>query len=283
MKNFVKSAFLMAAAIALTMFSGIGTLRVSAESSTSYFVKYDAEESQWRVQIGSWNDEDRGKDVYYLNNGDSKIKDGDILVVEKNGQEQLPPAIEVNAHLSNLTIVRAKAVVKANGIDDCYVLGDSYAAINGDVTNAYLYDNLNCTFNNNVTNLTITNSDNSTLTCVSVAGTVDHLLRQDKDKTLYEYYDFAAGKLTIDDKGLLQTSENYYSKTPSARPQAAVAGQAAAKPGSVPAEDVYIVQRGDTFSKIARKYGMTTKQLAALNPQIKNINLIWAKQEIRLK
>lgn len=36
----------------------------------------------------------------------------------------------------------------------------------------------------------------------------------------------------------------------------------------------YTVVAGDTFSKIARRYGLSVAQLSALNPQVTNINLI---------
>lgn len=45
----------------------------------------------------------------------------------------------------------------------------------------------------------------------------------------------------------------------------------------------YVVRRGDTFSKIARANGMTTAQLAAKNPQIKNISFIYPGQIIYIK
>ncbi len=46
---------------------------------------------------------------------------------------------------------------------------------------------------------------------------------------------------------------------------------------------VHVVRRGDTFSKIARANGMTTAQLAAKNPQIKNISFIYPGQIIYIK
>ena len=44
--------------------------------------------------------------------------------------------------------------------------------------------------------------------------------------------------------------------------------------------DVYVVKAGDAFWKIATMYKLTVKQLTALNPQIKNINLIYVGQKI---
>jgi LysM repeat protein len=65
------------------------------------------------------------------------------------------------------------------------------------------------------------------------------------------------------------------------------AGQVLAIPGSgyvnYPSygyANVYIVQRGDTFSGIARRYGLTVNQLWAANPQIWDINRIYPGQAI---
>jgi len=44
----------------------------------------------------------------------------------------------------------------------------------------------------------------------------------------------------------------------------------------------YTIQRGDTLGKIAKKYGTTVSQLAKWN-NIKNVNLIYAGQKIRVK
>ena len=44
----------------------------------------------------------------------------------------------------------------------------------------------------------------------------------------------------------------------------------------------YVIQRGDTLSAIAKKYGTTVSQLVAWN-NIKNANLIYPNQKIRVK
>ena len=46
---------------------------------------------------------------------------------------------------------------------------------------------------------------------------------------------------------------------------------------------MYTVVSGDTMYKIAAKHGMTLDQLVALNPQVKNINLIYVGQKLLLK
>lgn len=44
----------------------------------------------------------------------------------------------------------------------------------------------------------------------------------------------------------------------------------------------YTVVRGDTFSKIAARFGMSVAQLSALNPQVTNINVISVGQVLRV-
>lgn len=45
---------------------------------------------------------------------------------------------------------------------------------------------------------------------------------------------------------------------------------------------VYIVQKGDTMTKIASRLGITVSTLVNLNPQVKNINLIYVGQKLNL-
>lgn len=44
----------------------------------------------------------------------------------------------------------------------------------------------------------------------------------------------------------------------------------------------YVVASGDTLGHIALRYGTTVKRLQALNPQIKNPDLIYPGQKIRI-
>ena len=47
-------------------------------------------------------------------------------------------------------------------------------------------------------------------------------------------------------------------------------------------EQWYTVVRGDTMWGIARRYGVSLTDLIALNPQIKNPNLIYPGQKVRV-
>ncbi len=65
--------------------------------------------------------------------------------------------------------------------------------------------------------------------------------------------------------------------SPNASPSASVAvATPSASPTAVPAPtpQVYVIVGGDTFTKIANKFGLTVEQLKAANPDIKNINKI---------
>lgn len=53
-------------------------------------------------------------------------------------------------------------------------------------------------------------------------------------------------------------------------------------PASTTKTLTYTVKRGDTLSAIAKKYGTTVKQIAADN-NIKNVNLIYAGQKLKIK
>lgn len=58
-----------------------------------------------------------------------------------------------------------------------------------------------------------------------------------------------------------------------------------AKPKPAPKRKAvyYTVKKGDTFSTIAAKYRLSLTKLANLNPRIKNVNVIYPGQKIRVK
>lgn len=58
---------------------------------------------------------------------------------------------------------------------------------------------------------------------------------------------------------------------------------AAAAPAAAACGDTYTVQRGDYLSKIAKTCGVTLTTLINANPEIKNTNLIYPGQVIRIK
>lgn len=54
------------------------------------------------------------------------------------------------------------------------------------------------------------------------------------------------------------------------------------RPEATPTEVYYTVQKGDNLTKIAKKYGTTVDAIMKLNPNIKNPNLIYVGQKIRV-
>jgi LysM repeat protein len=50
-----------------------------------------------------------------------------------------------------------------------------------------------------------------------------------------------------------------------------------------PTEEYYVVQKGDTMTKIAIMFNTSLPELKRLNPQIKNISLIYVGQKVRVK
>ena len=53
--------------------------------------------------------------------------------------------------------------------------------------------------------------------------------------------------------------------------------------GAYYGNNYYTIQSGDTLSGIAAKFGTSIANLMALNPQIKNPNLIYAGKTIRIR
>lgn len=215
MKKFKKMVSMLMIAALLMLLPGINTMTVSAEEPVTYYVKYLANDNQWRYMIGStWDDSASHRELYYMHEA---LKDGDSIIIDGVDSGFI---LKVSVRLKNVTFLHgAQAVVTANGFDECFILRDTKAAVNGDVTNAYVYDNACCTFNNNVTNLTVQTaasySNNKLLHAnVTVGGTVEHLIGKDETQLHYEHYNFAAGKLVITE-GDVKTDAAYFSNTPS--------------------------------------------------------------------
>lgn len=213
MKKLKRFVSLLSAAVLCTLFPNTNVLTVSAEEPTTYYVKYYDDE--WRYQVDKWTEDGEDRSVYYMM---QSIKDGDLVVIDCNNSGKKAD-FEFSTKLSNLTVLQnCTAVIKAPSIDQCYILADSTCAINGDVSEAYVYDDATVTFNNNVKNLRIIEKTDGKEANVTAGGSVSYLVRiTSKDKISYEAYNIAPGKLVIEDSDL-ETDEAYYSKTPTAAP-----------------------------------------------------------------
>ncbi|MBO4982331.1 MAG: hypothetical protein J6C84_10670 [Lachnospiraceae bacterium] len=215
MKKFQKFVSLLSAAALLAMLPGSNTLTASAAEPTTFCVSYDEGDDAWYYQrdTSEYNPNIEVKEAFQLKD---VIKDGDIVVVVGISDDTGLDLDLSNVRLSNLTIAQAATVVvRTKGVDECYVTTDSVAAITGDVSRAYVYNEGSVTFNSNVSYLEIIGT-NDVHANIYVHGTVSHVKAVDEASIVcYEYYDFAKGKLEISD-GSVQTDEAYYSKTPSA-------------------------------------------------------------------
>lgn len=211
LKVLLMSMALVAASVVLPSQNAISA---SAEGAKTYVVKYVDSFSDWRFQEGNtWNSGSDGRETYYLNQG---IKDGDIVVVEDlDHVNAYHPDLKLPAKLSNLTVNGAAATtIYTNGVEDCYVVKGSSVSINGDVTNAYVYDNAIATFTGNVGTLTAS-SEITYNASVTIGGTLGKFVGNDtveffKTTTLYN---FAAGKFVLT-TGNIKTDKAYYSTTP---------------------------------------------------------------------
>lgn len=239
MKKMTKFVTLLAVAVLCAFMPAANTLSVSAEEPTTYYLKYVPEKGEWRYFLGQWYDNNEGhRELYYLH---ENIKDGDYVVIEGKGSLNLT----INVTLGNLTFVQAEnAVVTAKGIQELYVLKNSTVAVNGDVTNAYVYDNAVCNLNNNVQHLTFCKDTMSNMS-VKAEGTVAHLTIMDNEKSI-DLYDCPAGSVWIKD-GYLQMDMSQYSQTP---PAATPTPDASAPAGQTPSDaDEYddVPKTGDSF------------------------------------
>lgn len=210
-------ALLTLAAICFTV-PGYGKITAKAAANT-YVLNFRSDKGDWYFKpASSWSENVEDRNVYYLA---EQIKDGDSVVVEDVDGGGNSKPLKLSVRLSNLTVKASNnetVVVYANGYDSVYVLPNTVAAINGDVAHAYVYGNAKANFNNNITTLEMLGISDDPLNnlhaYISCAGTVNHLIaKDDRDQSTYfDYYNFAAGKLAIED-GSVKTDAAYYSKT----------------------------------------------------------------------
>lgn len=160
------------AVLLLALLPGSSLLTAHAAEAKTYSVKFiGGSINDWRYVEGStFDDNAYQRELYCLN---LELKEGDAVVVypgDPNAQElHLADVV-----LGNLTVAQnATATIFTGGVKDCYVLAGACTAINGNVTNAFLYDAVICNFNNNVLDMTLYYSDTRSSN-ISCAGTVGH-------------------------------------------------------------------------------------------------------------
>ncbi len=210
MKSFKRTTALFAAALLCLVFFFNLSLTAKAEGPVTYSLRYVDSINQWRYQTGTWQDSGFYRELYYM---EQDIKDGDIIVIDGTK----PLDLTLNVRLSNLTIVNSTdTVVTAKSFDEVFVLNSSVCAINGDVTKASVYANSVTNFNNNVGELNLLEAKQDLLRAtVAVVGTVNHVYAAGQHYKHFEFYNFEANSLLIQN-GTLKTDASKYSTTPSA-------------------------------------------------------------------
>ena len=238
-KKFVKKlAACMAAAALLMLLPQGNAVTVHADEPSSYAVKFVPDKG-WVFQYytNTFDDSAECAEIRYLRD---YAKEGDVVVVYNDVGTFVPLDLS-GTHLSNITLVQntQQTILNAGTVDDLYVLGGSYCAINGNVKNANVYDLSVCTFNDNVGTLTIYALDSThkwVTSTVSCAGTVDHYIATTMEENAPIYHDcysFAEGTFNVKD-GTLTTAAINYSLVPPAEPT--VAPDAAVTPTAPEAE-----------------------------------------------
>lgn len=216
MKKFRKFVTITLAAALIALLPGVTSMKASAASPTTYFVFLDGD--QWYYQIGTseYNPDDKQyeADLILTKSDVTHPQDGDVIVVGTVNQNGSAVGYTLDLggiRLSNVTVTHnTSIVVKAASIDECYVLSDSTAAINGDVTNAHVYDRSHVNFNSNVTNLYISSDTRDDAPEINVMGTVAYATYSLPGELQFQYYNFIKGAFEFNDSGKIKSNENYY-------------------------------------------------------------------------
>lgn len=240
---------LLTAAAVLALLPGGNALTAKAEEAKTYSVKYIGETvNEWRYVEGStFDDNAYNREIYCLN---LELKDGDAVVVYPGDVEPNEELHLADVTLGNLTIFQnAHAVVFTGGVTNCYVLAGAYAAINGDVRNAYLYDTTTCTFNNNVLDMVL-NIEDEPHSNISCAGTVGHF-RTDSSTgaRTYEFYDIPKNIMRMD-AGTYQIAQS--SPTPSDAYLAAMNGTTSNTTAAAPSSSSSSTSSSNEYDEVPK-------------------------------
>ncbi|MCM1057478.1 MAG: hypothetical protein NC517_07725 [Firmicutes bacterium] len=247
---------MLAAAAMLVLLPGSNVMTARADEAKTYSIKYiGGNVNGWRYVSGNtFEDGMSHRELYYLINQD--LKDGDQIVIYA-GDTAANMELDLSAFkLSNLTIHRdATAVVFTAGVRDCYVLAGAVAAINGDVTNAHLYDNTTCTFNNNVLDMVlhIDNEPHSNISCLGTVGMFQVL--RNSGSSWCTFYDLPKGTMKFEN-GTIQftaspTPSEAYLQAKGAAETASTAETATA-PEAAPAASAPAVDDASEYDQVPR-------------------------------
>lgn len=229
MKKFTKFASLLTAAALLAFLPDSNVLTVAADAPKTYAISYVEKEEEWCFQelTSSEEDEDDFDDFDKL---EKVIKDGDSVVIYGGSDDS--QIFRIPARLNSLTIMGGDEaiIVYTEGIQEAYITYGALAAINGNIEKAYVYDDAEVSFINNVTYLEIISDEDALVTC---AGTVGHAISHYDGEVEFEVYNVAADKFRVEDADI-ETDKEYYSTTPVSTP-----APSAPQAGSSSASDEY--------------------------------------------
>lgn len=190
----------MLAAAAILVFLPGSSLTARAAEGNTYSLKYfGGDINDWRYVSGStFEDGMYHRELYTLTAYD--LKDGDNIVVYPSDAAPAKNLDLGSFKLGSVTVHQgAQAVVSAGSIKDCYILNGAYASVNGEVTNAYLYDNATCTFHNNVLYMVlyITDVPHSNISCGGTVG--EFRIYTTAGESKGAFYDIPANTMRLTD------------------------------------------------------------------------------------
>lgn len=206
---------MLAAAAMLVLLPGGNSLTAHAEEAKTYSIKYIAGDvNDWRVVTGStFEDGASHYELYSLKT--YFLKDGDQVVIYPGDDFPSNKGLDLSGFkLGSLTIYQnTRTVIHVDSVKDCYVLAGASAAINGDVTNAHLYDNTTCTFNNNVLDMVlhINGEPHSNISCAGTVGMFE-ILEDNTNNTKGTFYDIPKNTMIYKD-GTIQFPNWSYQPT----------------------------------------------------------------------
>lgn len=189
---------MLAAAAMLVLLPDENALTAKAETNTYSLKYFGGDINDWRYVPGNkFEDGMYHKELYRLKT--EELKDGDLIIVYPGDEVPSNKELDLSGFkLGNLTVYQnASAIIFADSIKDCYILAGAYTAINGDVTNAHLYDNTTCTFNNNVLDMVLHINDKP-YSNISCAGTVGKfLILNNEDQSKGVFYDIPKNTMML--------------------------------------------------------------------------------------
>lgn len=233
------------------MFTAFCFTKVEVEAADPVTYTLRAVNGEWRYQPNyPWDESAGHRELYYMH---QSIKDGDKLVVD-DASTSLD--LTLYQRLSNITIARsADSVIHTPGVDNVYMLSGTVAAINGDVTNAYVYDNVKVNFNNSVDYLELNDKTFPFTSSIRVLGALNHYKSQENGNVWHDWYNFTYGTFYME-AGSIRTSTSDYSTTAPTPAPATPAPAPATKPSTSAGDELDDVPKTGDYATYYWMFGL---------------------------